>query len=283
LVCNEQGGCRDDVLVYGVDDAEYLMVCNGANRAKLKDHFDAVRGDLVFKFKDETESTAMIAVQGPMVMDLLRNFSKEIPELKRYRFTTKNLLIAKILVSRTGYTGEDGVEIILPASFANKAIGLMLDNPQRADVIKPAGLGARDSLRLEAGMPLYGHELTEEIDPLSVGLSFAVKLDKGQGENAAEPFIGQEALMEIAQHGSPQRLVGLQLEGRRTPRQHMAVLGGSDPIGEVTSGCLSPTFGYPIAMALVDSAFSGNEVSVDFGKNTQPATVTPLPFYRRKN
>jgi len=115
----------------------------------------------------------MIAVQGPMVIDLLRNFSKEIPELKRYRFTTKNLLIAKILVSRTGYTGEDGVEIILPASFANRAIGLMLDNAQRADVIKPAGLGARDSLRLEAGMPLYGHELTEEIDPLSVGLSFA--------------------------------------------------------------------------------------------------------------
>jgi len=159
----------------------------------------------------------------------------------------------------------------------------MLDNARQADVIKPAGLGARDSLRLEAGMPLYGHELTEEIDPLSVGLSFAVKLDKGQGENAAEPFIGQEALMEIAQHGPPQRLVGLQLEGRRTPRQHMAVLGGSDPIGEVTSGCLSPTFGYPIAMALVDSAFSGNEVSVDFGKNMQPATVTPLPFYRRKN
>ena len=283
LVCNEQGGCRDDVLVYGVDDAEYLMVCNGANRAKLKDHFDAVRGDLVFKFKDETESTAMIAVQGPMVIDLLRNFSKEIPELKRYRFTTKNLLIAKILVSRTGYTGEDGVEIILPASFANKAIGLMLDNAQHANVIKPAGLGARDSLRLEAGMPLYGHELTEEIDPLSAGLSFAVKLEKGQGENAAEPFIGQEALMEIAQHGPPQRLVGLQLEGRRTPRQHMAVLGGSNPIGEVTSGCLSPTFGYPIAMALVDSTFSGNEVEVDFGKNTQPATVTPLPFYRRKN
>ena len=93
----------------------------------------------------------------------------------------------------------------------------------------------------------------------------------------------EEALMEIAQHGPPQRLVGLQLEGRRTPRQHMAVLGGSNPIGEVTSGCLSPTFGYPIAMALVDSAFLGTEVSVDFGKNTQPATVTPLPFYRRKN
>jgi aminomethyltransferase len=281
LVCNEHGGCRDDVLVYGIDDAEYLMVCNGANREKLKAHFDAVRGDLVFKFKDETESTAMIAVQGPKVMDLLRNFSTEIPELGRYRFTTKNLLIAKILVSRTGYTGEDGVEIILPASFANKAIGLMLDNPQQANLIKPAGLGARDSLRLEAGMPLYGHEITEEIDPLSAGLAFAVKLDKGQDENRAEPFIGQDALTEIAKQGSPRKLIGLHLDGKRTPRQKMVVLDGDGPIGEITSGCLSPTVGQPIAMALVDSAFTGTEVEIDFGKKRIPATVVALPFYKR--
>jgi len=281
LICNEEGGCKDDVLVYGVDDGAYLMVCNGANRAKLLEHFDAVRGDLVFKFKDETESTAMLAVQGPKVLELLSGVSREIPELKRYRFTTKNLLIAKILVSRTGYTGEDGVEVILPASFANKAINLMLDNPKQADLIKPAGLGARDSLRLEAGMPLYGHELTEQIDPLSAGLSFAVKLDKGKGENQAEPFIGQEALTLIAKTGPSRRLIGLKLDTKRTPRQHMPVLVGDQTIGEVTSGCLSPTFGYPIAMALVHSAFEGERVQINFGKKSIEASVVALPFYKK--
>ena len=281
LICNEQGGCKDDVLVYGCDDAEFLMVCNGANRAKLLEHFAEVRGDLVFKLKDETESTAMIAVQGPKVMDVFKAFSNEIPNLKRYRFTTKNLLIAKILVSRTGYTGEDGVEVILPASFAKKAIGLMLDNSKETGAVKPAGLGSRDSLRLEAGMPLYGHELTEEIDPLSAGLSFAVKLEKGHGDNEAEQFIGQDALLTIKKRGPAKKLIGLQLGGKRTPRQHMSVLDGDREIGKITSGCLSPTFGYPIAMALVDSNFGGTTVSIDFGKKSIEASVTPLPFYKR--
>ena len=281
LICNDQGGCKDDVLVYGIGDSEYLMVCNGANRAKLLEHFSRVKGDLVFKLKDETESTAMIAVQGPKVMELFRSISSEIPELKRYRFTTKNLLIAKILVSRTGYTGEDGVEVILPAAFAKKAIGLMLEQGEAASVVKPAGLGARDSLRLEAGMPLYGHELTEDINPLSAGLSFAVKLEKGEDGNEAERFIGQEALQRIAQQGSAKKLIGLKMDGKRTPRQQMNVLVGDRVVGNVTSGCLSPTFGYPIAMALVDADFNGETISIDFGKKIIDAQVVPLPFYKR--
>jgi aminomethyltransferase len=281
LICNEQGGCKDDVLVYGVGESEYLMVCNGANRAKLLEHFADVKGDYVFKLKDETESTAMIAVQGPKVMEFFRSFSTEIPELKRYRFTTKNLLIAKILVSRTGYTGEDGVEVILPASFAKKAIGLMLEQGEASGVITPTGLGARDSLRLEAGMPLYGHELTEEIDPLSAGLSFAVKLEKGHDDNEAERFIGQDALIKIADHGPSRRLIGLKLEGKRTPRQHMHMHDGDVQIGCITSGCLSPTFGYPIAMGFVDADFNGDTISVDFGKKMIEATVVSLPFYKR--
>ncbi|MDP6541554.1 MAG: glycine cleavage T C-terminal barrel domain-containing protein, partial [Phycisphaerales bacterium] len=215
------------------------------------------------------------------VMNLFGSFSRKIPELKRYRFTTKNLLIAKILVSRTGYTGEDGVEVILPASFAKKAINLMLENAQEAGVVKAAGLGARDSLRLEAGMPLYGHELSEEIDPLSVGLSFAVKLEKGRGDNKAQQFIGQEALIAIKENGPPKRLIGLKLDGKRTPRQNMPILVGENEIGRITSGCLSPTFGYPIAMGLVDSNFDHEIVNIDFGKNSIEATLAPLPFYKR--
>ncbi len=281
IVCNPQGGCRDDVLVYKIKDNEYLMVCNGANREKILSHIDENRSNYDFKLKDETESTAMIALQGPKVMELLGSVSTEIPELKRYRFTTKNLLIAKVLISRTGYTGEDGVEVILPSKLATKVIDMMLKNVGDVPIVKPTGLGARDSLRLEAGMPLYGHELTEEIDPLSAGLAFAVKLDKGDGENEAEPFIGQEALRVISKKGSCIKLAGLKLDGKRSPRQHMQVLHDGEVIGAVTSGCLSPTFGYPIAMAYIPSDFTGESVDLDFGRNQISATIVPLPFYKK--
>jgi aminomethyltransferase len=280
IVCNAQGGCHDDVLVYKLKENDYLMVCNGANREKILAHIDANKGEYAFKLKDQTESTAMVAVQGPKVMELLGSVSSEIQALKRYRFTTKNMLIAKILISRTGYTGEDGVEVILPAKFATKAIDMMLKGMGDENTVKPTGLGARDSLRLEAGMPLYGHELTEGIDPLSAGLKFAVKLEKGVGDNEAEPFIGQEALLEIAEKGSGKKLVGLKLEGKRSPRQHMAVLSEEQAIGEVTSGCLSPTFGYPIAMAYIPDHFTGESVDIDFGRTTLPASIVPLPFYK---
>ncbi len=282
LICNDQGGCMDDVLVYRISESEYLVVCNAANLAKLLDHFEDVRGDLVFKLKDQTQSTAMIAVQGPAVMDIIANFSSEIPSLKRYRFTTKNLFIASFMVSRTGYTGEDGVEIILPASFASRAIDMLLKNvDQETAPVQPVGLGARDSLRLEAGMPLYGHEITEKIDPLSAGLGFAVKLDKGAGVDDAEPFIGQRALQAIAEAGPSQRLVGLSLDGRRSPRQDMPVLAHGDVIGRVTSGCLSPTLDQPIAMAYVPAGFDSDGVQVDLGRAIAASTIVPLPFYKR--
>ena len=281
LVCNERGGCHDDVLVYCEGKTNYLMVCNGANRVKICNHIELNRSEYVCKVKDETDSTAMIAIQGPGVMNLFSNFSSEISNLKRYRFTTKNLFIAQIMISRTGYTGEDGVEIILPRGFAQKAIDMMFKHVENRELIKPAGLGARDSLRLEAGMPLYGHELDEETDPLSAGLSFAVKLDKGIGDNEAGCFIGQEVLQQIDKHGSGKKLVGLKLEGRRSPRQGMSILENEHSIGLVTSGCFSPTFGYPIAMAYISSDFQGNRVEVDFGKQQLPATVVPLPFYKR--
>ena len=281
IVCNAQGGCRDDVLIYKIKDCEYLMVCNGANREKILGHINDTRCAYIFKLKDETESTAMIALQGPKVMDVLSKVSSEIQGLKRYRFAIKHLLIAKLLISRTGYTGEDGVEIILPAKFAKKAVDMMLTNMEDPSVILPSGLGARDSLRLEAGMPLYGHELTEEINPLEAGLHFAVKLEKGIGENEAASFIGQEALQEISNQGPKMKLVGLALEGKRSPRQGMHVLDGTSEIGFVTSGCLSPTFGYPIAMAYIPSGFEGETVSIDFGKQALPATIVPLPFYKK--
>ncbi len=285
LICNEQGGCLDDVLIYCFAADDYLVVCNGANRSKIMDHFGRVKAeeDLEFKLDDQTISTCMVAIQGPKVMDLIGGVSREVPTLKRYRFTVKNVLVMKIIVSRTGYTGEDGVEVILSAKFAKQALGMLLkDVGGDTSAVRPVGLGARDSLRMEAGMPLYGHELDESTDPISAGLSFAVKVDKGEEDSQEGRFIGQDAIQRIAADGPSKRLVGLSFEGRRSPRQGMDVKVDGETVGVVTSGCPSPTIGNPIAMAYVPPAMAepGTVVDVDLGGGT-PGTVVSLPFYKR--
>jgi aminomethyltransferase len=289
LVCNESGGCRDDVLVYRLGDAEFIMVVNASNRVKLLKHFEDVKvaRGFTFKMADETQSTAMVALQGPKVIELISAFSTEIPALKRYRFAEKNLIFMKLLISRTGYTGEDGVEVILPSRMANQAVGMLMGKmggDDDAATIKPAGLGARDSLRLEAGMPLYGHEITEELDPVSAGLNFAIKLDKGADNLEIGSFIGQDALQRISKDGPKRKLVGLKLEGKRSPRQGMKVMRAGKEIGFVTSGGLSPTLGYPIAMGYVDAAHSavGTAMQIDLGKATAEAHTVPMPFYKAK-
>lgn len=288
LVCNEQGGVRDDVLVYRYDDDDFLVVVNASNREKLLKHFEEVRtqADFSVKMDDNTTSTAMVALQGPRVMDLLSGVSKEIPTLKRYRFTVKNLLVAKVTVSRTGYTGEDGVEVILPANMMQMAMKMFLRDVDPSDPsspILPAGLGARDTLRMEAGMPLYGHELGEEINALSCGVDFAINLDK-DGDERGEAFVGMEALRRTRDEGGPARkLVGITLEGKRTARQGNAVKLGGKEVGEVTSGCLSPTLGHAIAMAFVDrdAAGAGSEVELDTGRASLAGRIVDLPFYKR--
>lgn len=287
LVCNERGGVKDDVIVMRRDDDDFLVVVNASNRAKLLEHFEQVKaaGEFNAKINDRTDKTAMVAVQGPKVMDFIGKFSSEIPTLKRYRFTTKNLLVMKIVVSRTGYTGEDGVEVILPAGSVEMAMKLLfrdVDLKAPDAIIKPAGLGARDTLRLEAGMPLYGNELGEDVSALASGLDFAIHLDKGDDEGV-ESFIGAEALKAQRDAGGPPRvLVGLKVEGKRTPRAHMAVKQGDALVGEVTSGCSSPTLGYPIAMAYVDRERSevGSVVQIDTERAVLDAQIVPLPFYK---
>ncbi len=283
LVCNEQGGCDDDVLVYYLGDGEYMMVCNAANRLKLLDHFQQARGDMEFDLHDETTETGMLAIQGPAVMNLIKPLAPEVTELKRYRYVQKDVLGATVIVSRTGYTGEDGVEVIMPAALAAAALGFLVGDLDADDVpVKPAGLGARDTLRLEAGMPLYGHEITEQLDPLSAGLKFAVKIDKGDDDPDVGHFIGQDALGQIAQDGPKRRLVGLVLEGKRTARQEMKVVRDGVEIGFVTSGCTSPTLGKSIAMAYVavEHCEPGTTVQVDLGRAAADAEIVKLPFYK---
>lgn len=288
LVLNAQGGVKDDVLVYKMDEDEFMIVVNASNREKLLAHFGEVceAEGLTVKIDDQTKSTAMVAIQGPKVMDMVGKISSEAGALKRYRFAIKNLMITKLIVSRTGYTGEDGVEIILPAGSVGLALKLLMkDSPlDREDsMIRPIGLGARDSLRLEAGMALYGNELTEDIDALSTGLGFAMAMDKADDERG-EPFIGLEALKKIEADGGPKRLlVGLELDGTRTARSHMPVFTGDTEVGEITSGCLSPTLGKSIAMGYVDRDQSavGTSLSVDLGKTRVEAKIVEMPFYKR--
>ncbi|WP_432799409.1 glycine cleavage system aminomethyltransferase GcvT [Poriferisphaera sp. WC338] len=280
LICNEDGGVLDDVLIYRFE-SHWMLVVNASNREKLLKHFDAIKGDLVVKIDDVTESTAMVAVQGPKVMDMIGQFSKEVPSLKNYTFCQKNLLILKMTISRTGYTGEDGVEVILGANMANMAVKLLLKDQSDNATVKPCGLGARDTLRMEAGMPLYGHELDEQTNPLEAGLGFAVSLNKDEDERG-EVFVGQDAIKKAKAEGLKKKLVGLKIEGKRTPRQGMKIVNGDSEIGTVTSGCMSPTFEQPIAMAYVKPEIkAGSKVQIDLGSAQVEAEVVALPFYKR--
>ena len=284
LVCNERGGVRDDVLVYCYEEDDYLMVVNASNRLKLLDWFRGIkeREKMVFALEDVTQETAMAAIQGPKVIEIVGTMSREIPTLKRYRFAEKSLMIAKLTVSRTGYTGEDGVELIMGSTVARFVLPMLLREKEGvAAAVRPAGLGARDTLRTEASMPLYGHEISEDIDPISAGLSFAVKLDKGDADEREGRFIGQDALRAIAKAGPKHALVGFEVEGRRAARQGMAIHRGGEHVGHVTSGCLSPTLDKVIAMGYVPTELSavGTEFEIDLGKARTAAKVVKMPFY----
>ena len=286
LICNENGGVLDDILVYRYDDY-WLLVVNASNRAKILTHIKTVVASesLSVKIDDLTESTGMLALQGPKVIEQIARFSSEVPSLKRYSFCVKSLLIVKVTISRTGYTGEDGVEVIMPAKMPAMAINMVLNSggEEGKAIMQPIGLGARDTLRMEASMPLYGHELDEQTDPLSAGLSFAVSLDKGDVAGDSGPFIGQAALQKIAAEGSAKKLVGLQLGSKRTARQGMPLKRNDATVGIITSGCMSPTLGYPIAMAYVETASAeiGTVMQVALGSSMVDATVVPMPFYKR--
>lgn len=287
LICNEQGGVKDDVIVYRMEDDDYLVVVNASNRAKILTHIEQVRaaGDLSCKIVDKTEKTAMVALQGPKIIEIIGKHSREVPTLKKYRFTIKNVLIAKLIVSRTGYTGEDGVEVILNDSVVGLVMRLLLndiDMKSENALIKPAGLGARDTLRTEAGMPLYGHELGEDINALSCGVDFAISLDKDQMERG-EKFVGMDALKKTQAEGGPARkLAGFFIEGRRSARQGMAIKQNGKDVGIITSGCPSPTLERCIAMGFLDRDLivPGTNLEVDTGKGMLQATVTNLPFYK---
>ena len=273
LICDDLGGTIDDVLIYRMHSDRWAMVCNASNRVSVLARLHALNTNLA-SMRDATEQTAMIAIQGPYALDLIQQkIDPTADQIKYYHFKDFLYKGKPSRLSRTGYTGEDGFEWILPAELAESAwAGLV------AEGARPCGLGARDTLRLEAGMPLYGHELSSTIDPYSAGLGSFVKLGKGD-------FAGRMALERISSAPSKRR-VGLILEDKKPARQGSLVMVDGKPVGEVTSGTFSPTFQKPIAMAMVERSIAwppaDGVLSVDIRGTAVSAKVVKLPFYSRK-
>lgn len=275
-ICRENGGILDDVIVSRFE-TEWGIVCNASNRAKIIDWLNHQRARHDVTITDHTTQTAMLAIQGPRTLELAQQITgADFSNLKRYRLTVRELMGAKVVVYRSGYTGEDGLEVVVPAGLVKAFLPMVLGTPESPHpVIRPAGLGARDTLRIEAAMPLYGHELTEDVDSLTAGQAWCVDLKKD--------FIGAEPMRGLQERGMPQQLVGLELDGRRIARQHYEVFAGSRQVGEVTSGTLSPTLGRSIAMAFVGSEHAGVGTALEVGLSGKrvPARVVKLPFYKR--
>ena len=272
-VCKEDGGILDDVIVSRYED-HWAMVCNASNRDKIVGWLHKQAQGMDVAIEDITESTLMVALQGPKVMPTLaEKLPLPVADLKRYRFLSGSYMGTAYSVARSGYTGEDGVEVILPAMIAPLLASVVPDMVQAG--VKPAGLGARDTLRMEAAMPLYGHELNENVDSITSGQAWCVDLKKD--------FIGAEPMRKLVAAGLRTKLVGLELEGRRIARQHAAVHQGGQAVGEVTSGTFSPTLQKSIAMAYVptESSELGTKLEVDLGGKRSGAVVVKLPFYKR--
>jgi aminomethyltransferase len=275
-MCRDDGGILDDVIVSRYED-RFMVVCNASNREKLLGWFDRQHRGFDLDIKDRTLETAMVAIQGPEAMETMgRLLPIPLDDLKRYRFKTGNIMGVEYFIARSGYTGEDGIEIIIPAGMALPAVRMLLSRAEETGrPIKPAGLGARDTLRLEAGMPLYGHELTEEWDSITAGQEWCVDL--------AKDFIGQPVLRRVKEEGPRRKITGFELDGKRIARQGATVLQDGQPVGVVTSGTQSPTLGKTIAMGLVRSDLSAADtrVEIDIRGTRTAARVVPIPFYKQ--
>ena len=280
MLCNEAGGIIDDVLVYAVADGGYLMVVNAGNQ---DGDFDWIRrhnpspsgggqGGGVFNVGRDW---ALIGVQGPRAVALVQRLSSaEVGTVKYYAFIEGKVADVACVISRTGYTGEDGFELFCGNEDAVRLWRALLDAGQ-SDGIRPAGLGARDTLRLEAGMRLHGNDIDASTNPLEAGLDWTLSLDKD--------FIGRDAILQARKGGLSRALVGFKMLDRSIPRHGYAVVKNGEQVGTVTSGNVSFTLGYNIGMAYVPPALAkpGTGLGVDVRGTAAPAEVVALPFYKR--
>ncbi|MFD4757987.1 glycine cleavage system aminomethyltransferase GcvT [Streptomyces sp. NPDC058439] len=282
MICAEDGGILDDLIVYRLGETEYMVVANAGNAQIVLDALTARAGGFDTEVRDDRDAYALLAVQGPESPAILAAVTDaDLDGLKYYAGLPGTVAGVPALIARTGYTGEDGFELFVAPEHAEQLWKALTEAGASRGLI-PCGLSCRDTLRLEAGMPLYGHELTTGLTPFDAGLGRVVKFEK-EGD-----FVGREALRaaaERAETAPPRKLVGLIAEGRRVPRAGFSVVAGGEVVGEVTSGAPSPTLGKPIAMAYVDVAHAtpGTAgVGVDIRGSHEPYEVVALPFYKRQ-
>jgi aminomethyltransferase len=290
LVTNENGGILDDVLVYRGDQGgqDFGMVVNASNREKIVDWLEVHswrterQRDSFPSIGDDTLPTAMIAVQGPKALSVLAPLASfhdsaadGLASMKYYTCAVVFVLDYGVMLSRTGYTGEDGFEIICDKDQAKDIWERLIEAAAEVGGMA-AGLGARDTLRLEAAMPLYGHELNDKINPLEAGLHFAVNLKDRH-------FPGSDVLAAVKRDGPRRVRIGLELASKRVPREHYRIFADGRAIGEVTSGTFSPTLQKPIAMGYVPPQYAGigSELQIDIRGAKEPTRVVKLPFYKR--
>ena len=269
IICNESGGTVDDILVYSLPML-YLIICNASNTDKVLAWLKKQAQAFKYASVSPYENYCMLSVQGPEAEKTVSKvLDVSLEELKH----NQTLWWRDIIVSRTGYTGEDGLELIVAKKEVEKVWSCFMK-----EKIQPCGLGARDTLRLEAGLPLYGHEYDDGTSPLEAGYGWAVKFDKGD-------FIGKGALQKQKEKGVAKKLMGIEPEGKAVPREGNLVFdaSGSNPGGKITSGTFSPTFKKPIALAYLTpkEAVVGNTVQVEIRGNRIPAKVVAKTFYKR--
>ena len=274
-MCLESGGVIDDVVIYRYPD-RYMLVVNAANVDKDRRWIESLSSDYDVEVEDASERIALLAFQGPAARSIMNRLAGiDIADVTYYRFREGDVAGMPATISGTGYTGEDGFELYVAVEDAAALWRKLLEEGEGAGLV-PAGLGARDSLRLEMGYALYGNDLDEEHTPLESGLGWVTKLDKGS-------FVGRMALLAQKEAGVPRRLVGLTVAGRGFPRPGYAILSGGETIGRVTSGTVSPSLGIGIALGYVESekATPGTRLEIDARGRPLDAVVVRPPFYTR--
>lgn len=278
LMCYPDGGVVDDFLVYRYGEEEYLLVVNAANTDKDFKWMIDNKKDFNIIIENKSDQIAIIAIQGPESKNILQKLTDyDLSNMKPFHFEKKvNVADVECMVSRTGYTGEEGFEIYAPNDGVVKVWNSLLE-AGKDNGIQPAGLGCRDTLRFEAGMPLYGNEMSEEINPLEAGLKFFVKLDK------EEDYIGKDALNKIWSEGLKRKSVGFELLGRGIPREGYEVFKDDEKIGHVTTGYMSPTLKKSIGVALIDAKYAKLDTEIDIMIRNKPVKAVTIKkrFYTR--
>ncbi|OFO12005.1 glycine cleavage system protein T [Corynebacterium sp. HMSC22B11] len=304
MLCTEDGGIVDDLITYRLAEDDFLVVPNAGNAPRVAEALAQRAEGFDVTVVDQTGDKSLVAIQGPKAAEVMHSIVENVTDAPEASGATEDVkgavdglgyyaafkgIVAgqPALIARTGYTGEDGFEIIVDNDAAEQVWNVALGKATELDGL-PCGLAARDTLRLEAGMPLYGNELNDELTPVDAGLGILA------ATKSKDSFVGRDAIVTAKEKGAARVLIGLQGEGRRAARSGYTVLAGegedAQPIGEVTSGALSPTLGYPVAMAYVDKAATeeggaaavGQTVQVDIRGKQYPYQVVEMPFYQRE-